>query len=202
MQAHLGNLRDAFIDYERALQIDGNLPIVYLNRGLLYQQIGEVEKSKKDYQQVFAIAPEVAMASYSKGLAPMTLAQSPALVSIHLERALAHGNLDQIDLALKDIEQALAVDANAESAYLLRGNLYYARKEWSKALADYNQVLKLDPDHANALYNRAWTKYKMGNKKEAIADFQTVATLYQQQGKTEEETKVRQLIERLTKQED
>ncbi|MGV2390392.1 MAG UNVERIFIED_CONTAM: tetratricopeptide repeat protein [Microcystis novacekii LVE1205-3] len=132
MQAHLGNLRDAFIDYERALQIDGNLPIVYLNRGLLYQQIGEVEKSKKDYQQVFAIAPEVAMASYSKGLAPMTLAQSPALVSIHLERALAHGNLDQIDLALKDIEQALAVDANAESAYLLRGNLYYARKEWSR----------------------------------------------------------------------
>jgi tetratricopeptide (TPR) repeat protein len=80
--------------------------------------------------------------------------------------------------------------------------LYYARKEWSKALADYNQVLKLDPDHANALYNRAWTKYKMGNKKEAIADFQTVATLYQQQGKTQEETKVRKLIERLTKQED
>jgi tetratricopeptide (TPR) repeat protein len=149
-----------------------------------------------------AIAPEVAMASYSKGLAPMTLAQSPALVNIHLERALAHWNLEQIDLAFKDIEQALAVDANAESAYVLRGSLYYARKEWSKALADYNQVLKLDPNHANALYNRAWTKYNMGNKKEAFADFQTVATLYQQQGKTQEEREVRQLIERLTKQED
>jgi hypothetical protein len=42
----------------------------------------------------------------------------------------------------------------------------------------------------------------MGNKKEAFADFQTVATLYQQQGKTQEEREVRQLIERLTKQED
>jgi uncharacterized protein YneF (UPF0154 family) len=37
----------------------------------------------------------------------------------------------------------------------------------------------------------------MGNKKEAIADFQTVATLYQQQGKTQEETEVRQLIRKI-----
>jgi tetratricopeptide (TPR) repeat protein len=80
--------------------------------------------------------------------------------------------------------------------------LYYARKEWSKALADYNQVLKLHPDDIKALYNRAWTEYKMGNKKEAFADFETVATLYQRQGKTKQETDVRQLIARLSQKKD
>ena len=56
-------------------------------------------------------------------------------------------------------------------AYLNRGNAWYAKKEYDKAIADYDEAIRLDPKHAMAYNSRgnAWHAKKEYDK--AIADY-------------------------------
>jgi len=56
--------------------------------------------------------------------------------------------LDKIEL------YAQTIPRSAEEFYL-RGNEYLHRNELDKALADYSEAIRLDPEHVNAYYNRA-----------------------------------------------
>ena len=56
-------------------------------------------------------------------------------------------------------------------AYHNRGYAWYGKKEYDKAIADYNEAIRLDPKDAMAYYNRgcAWSGKKEYDK--AIADY-------------------------------
>jgi len=65
-----------------------------------------------------------------------------------------------------------------QDLYIWRGNTWYNKKEYDKAIVDYNKVLNLNSDSAAALYNRgfAWIAKKEYNK--ALKDYDKVITLY------------------------
>ncbi len=54
-----------------------------------------------------------------------------------------------------------------------------------KAIADYNEAIRLDPNKADAYYYLGHISEKLGNNQKAIENFQQAANLYQQQGNTE-----------------
>ncbi|MEG3977231.1 tetratricopeptide repeat protein [Microcoleus sp. herbarium8] len=54
----------------------------------------------------------------------------------------------------------------------------------TKSLADYDQVIQLDPNDAAAYYNRGDAKSALDDKQSAIQDYKKAADLYKQQGKT------------------
>src|SRR5262249_29256394 len=67
--------------------------------------------------------------------------------------------------------QAIRIDPKYAEAYFNRALLREAKKEYDKALADYDQAIQIEPQYAHAYNNRAaiW-----GGKKEydkALADF-------------------------------
>jgi tetratricopeptide (TPR) repeat protein len=51
------------------------------------------------------------------------------------------------------------------------------------AIADYNQAIRLQPNHADAYYNRGLAKSNLGDNPGAISDFREAAKLYRQQGR-------------------
>lgn len=56
------------------------------------------------------------------------------------------------DKALAEINEAIRNELNKPSAdlYLLRGKIYYGKKEYAKAVSDFDTVLKLEPKNSDA----------------------------------------------------
>jgi tetratricopeptide (TPR) repeat protein len=52
-----------------------------------------------------------------------------------------------------------------------RGNDYYRKGEYDRAIADYTKAIKLDPKHAFFYNNRGIAYGKKGDRKQAIADY-------------------------------
>jgi tetratricopeptide (TPR) repeat protein len=50
------------------------------------------------------------------------------------------------------------------------------------AIADYDQAIRLNPNDAAAYLGRGGTRYLLGDKQGAIADFQKAADLFKAQG--------------------
>jgi tetratricopeptide (TPR) repeat protein len=63
-----------------------------------------------------------------------------------------------------------AVEKTKE-AYLDRGNAYYGKGQFDKAIADSTKALELNPRDAKAYTNRGNAYYDKGQHDEAIADY-------------------------------
>ena len=47
----------AIADYTRAIELDANFALAYLNRGIAHEQRGDTSAAAKDYRQSLAIDP-------------------------------------------------------------------------------------------------------------------------------------------------
>ncbi len=59
-------------------------------------------------------------------------------------------------LELADCSVAIGLDPGQADAYIDRGNAWWTRKDYDRALADYSAAIRLDPGQADAYNNRAW----------------------------------------------
>jgi tetratricopeptide (TPR) repeat protein len=77
----------------------------------------------------------------------------------------------------------LAIDSKAldkESlaiAYNNRGNAYDDKGQSDKALADYDQAIRLSPAFSEAFYNRAFARHRLGQYEQALQDYDRVLFL-------------------------
>jgi len=56
-------------------------------------------------------------------------------------------------------------------AYNNRGAAYWLKEEYNRAIADYDQAIRLDPKYALAYFVRGLVYQKIGNAAKADADF-------------------------------
>jgi tetratricopeptide (TPR) repeat protein len=80
-------------------------------------------------------------------------------------------------MAIADLNQALAIDPSSTSlnlllaiAYAQQGNISEDRSSREKALDLFSKVLQQEPANPSALFNRALVYEKIGMKEQAIAD--------------------------------
>jgi tetratricopeptide (TPR) repeat protein len=62
-------------------------------------------------------------------------------------------------------------------AYSNRGAAYHKLGNTQQAIKDYNKVIELNPQLADAYHNRGVAYHKLGNIKRAIDDFKIAARL-------------------------
>jgi tetratricopeptide (TPR) repeat protein len=63
------------------------------------------------------------------------------------------------------------------SAYNSRGGQFYYKGEHLRAIADYDQAIRLDPEYAHALNNRCWANAVIGRLAAGLADCDRAARL-------------------------
>jgi tetratricopeptide (TPR) repeat protein len=86
----------------------------------------------------------------------------------YINRAVFYENSFQRELALADLDKAVALDGNA-ATLLRRANLLAAMGRKDKAAADYQAVLGLDPSSKLALTQLGLLEIDAGRKDEALA---------------------------------
>ena len=71
----------------------------------------------------------------------------------------------------------LASFGQSEVNFVESGNKKSSLEDYYGAIADYTKAIELDPDYANAYYNRGYTKYLLKDYYGAIADYSKVIEL-------------------------
>ena len=112
------------------------------------------------------------------------LAADPHNIDAALRLASAHSALGHNDKALDMFRRAAAIDPNSQDVRTYLGLHYVRMKEWDRAAALLDQVVKESPDRATAVDALATVKAQQGARAmdagrtdEAIADFERARTL-------------------------
>jgi tetratricopeptide (TPR) repeat protein len=72
-------------------------------------------------------------------------------------KANAKAGMKKFDEAIADLTKLVEEGPSRTSHLLTRGLMYSRANQPEKAIADYEEILKADPDYAVAVNNKAWT---------------------------------------------
>ena len=80
--------------------------------------------------------------------------------------------------AISDLDRAIQLNPQFAEAYLLRGVVQNDNNNPREASGDFDRVLQLNPNLTSAaLANRGIAKYKLGDRSNALADFNRAISL-------------------------
>jgi tetratricopeptide (TPR) repeat protein len=105
-------------------------------------------------------------------------AEDPAHVRAFLYLGMAYLQLERLDEAIAVYQKILprGGDETARIAYNI-GNAYYAKGNAGFAVRYYTQAIETDPAYASAYLNRANTRVRTGDLKEAVSDYEAYLSI-------------------------
>jgi len=118
--------------YKNALEIKPNDKILNYSLGMLYQELGELELAKEQYENLIALDPK----SY------------PAYNSLGYIALVYEDNYEE---AVRFFSKTIDIDPLFDQAWCNRGIAYYYLEEWKKARADYLKCLEINPKNEGAI---------------------------------------------------
>ena len=140
-----GHMQLACDAFTAAVQLDGDLAEVYLNRAYVHRTCGRVEEALQDLSEAAARDPSNLMA----------LIERADMISSNAADTAAHLR------AVQEVNQVIERDPEHWLAYSTRGTVYHRMRRQKEALSDYNKALQLlsdiggegSPEHATILQN-------------------------------------------------
>jgi tetratricopeptide (TPR) repeat protein len=148
------NFKTAILEYDRALELDPELELAYLNRAQIYFEMAEQQFMERKYSSAVTITwgemePEMALADLDK------------LIEINPENGFAYFNranikvrLQDYDGAVQDYTRAIERINNYAEAIYNRGLTLVYLKEKRKACADLSKAGELGLKQAYRVISR------------------------------------------------
>lgn len=179
--SRMNRLVDQFPDYAAA----------YTSRGLIHDDLGNLEQAIHDYSQAITLDPNYARAynnrgwafveqgNYERAISDFTqaIALDPDYVWAYNNLGLVYRKLGDLERATHNFDQAIALDPAYTSAYNNRGLSYLDAGNPEQAISDFNQAIRLDPDNAWAYNNRGAILMNQGDFEQAISDYDQAIAL-------------------------
>ena len=177
----------ALADFNRAITLEDQYPLLFVNRGNVYFKSGLPRKALEDYQQGlthFDVADREKVLNglvfQKKDIEGDFLEQTITNESIEGKRgkAILLYNMGFVYEDMKDMKDAfkhytlsLETDNTYVPAYYRRGIAYLKKKQLTKALDDFNEAIRLAPQHASLYCIRGETYRGLKQYDRALTDF-------------------------------
>jgi tetratricopeptide (TPR) repeat protein len=123
----------------------------FVNRGIAYRRIGDLQRAIRDYDEAIRLNPLAADAFNNRGN--------------------AYRDLNEFDWAVRDYDEAIRLNPRYAHAYNNRGVVYLEAGEPGLAAADFDQAIERDSRYANAFRNRGLARTDQRLFDLAIRDF-------------------------------
>ena len=156
-----GDIDKALFGYEKVIELDPNNAVAYNNRGYMMQLKGKMDVALEYYGKAIAKAPKFAWLISTAHRRMMRSANINCRSTTTISRCVS----------IRSTKKTLKLSAKHASAYNLRGNDLFAKKKYVEAIADYDRAHALNPRASFILYNRGNAKKKLGQFKQAVADY-------------------------------
>ncbi|MFM6045103.1 MAG: tetratricopeptide repeat protein [Dolichospermum sp.] len=180
------NYKGAIFDYTQAIKIDPNYADAYRGRGTAYFVLNDYQKAIFDYTQAIKIDPNYADAYTGRGSAYVLLKNYQKAmndlnqaIKINPNDGLAYLYRSYARAGLGDI-QGFTEDSNKGTIIMRKtthnssGGTNFLLGRYKVAIAEYTQAIKIDPNYAEAYYNRGKSREKLGDYEGAIVDYTQV----------------------------
>jgi tetratricopeptide (TPR) repeat protein len=92
-------------------------------------------------------------------------------------RSRINSNLNWIDAAVMDANQAIKYDPNSAPAYTIRANYLLQKNEFILAIEDFSKAIEIDPKDSQAWLNRGNAYFAQEDLEKAIDDYDTALKL-------------------------
>jgi len=147
-RAEGGDRKGAIADFDAALQLNPKADKALNNRAACYVYLGDPAAALRDFDSAIRLNPD-----------------SSYLVN----RGILKRNTGDFDGAQKDFDTVLASNPRHVVALCERADLYRLQRNWAKAVADYEAVLRLNPAHAHAAFFLGTVLVETGDNERAVA---------------------------------
>jgi tetratricopeptide (TPR) repeat protein len=186
------NYEAAVKDYTEAIRLKPDFVKAYFGRGKAYRDLAKNPEAIADYTETIRLQPDDAEAfnkraeayfsegQYDKAIADCSevIRLKPDSADAYVERGCVYDNvfpLHQLPDAIADFSQAIRLkprDAHTNlQAHSFRAFDYDRLGNYSEAIADYTEILRLNPDNDLFYFDRGQDYYRLGQYSRAIADF-------------------------------
>lgn len=171
-----GQHAEAVADYSSAINLGiarharraltaSSLASMYQNRGVAYEDVGDLGRASIDFTRCIQLHPErgayyvnrgliyLKRGMYEEGISDLdeALFLDPLNAQTRVNRAYASYLMDDYDAAVREYTRALYLKPDYLNALIGRGNAYVARGNLEEATTDFNAALKLKADLSGAL---------------------------------------------------
>lgn len=150
---HAQNYEGAIADFSAAIKLIAHLAPQRRSRSShIFAWDKEAEKADRaESAEITAVDPQAAIILTARGLARV--------------------QINELDAAIGDFDQAIRISPRLFEAYFSRGEARFKLKDYGGAIADYDRALRIDPGSAEAFNNRGNARYHIGEVRGALADF-------------------------------
>lgn len=163
---------EAIKDYTKAIELDPAFVMAYFNRAVVrYKQLEYTMSQASDVSEDFTAinSMNLTIGTSASVNAPVSDPASAKLKDN--KRAYEH------EMITRDYDKVIQLNPGFVYAYLNRGNLRCAQRDFRAAIQDYNEAIQRDPDFAEAYFNRGLARLSQGDANGGIADLSKAGEL-------------------------
>lgn len=150
-------------------------------RGKAWAGKGDHRRARADYDEALRANPIYVIAYYDRFMAEQGSRSRDRENAAVAQKPAPRKDAAQNDAAKKDAPKKVAVapagDSKDPAEYIRRGIAWSEKRDYDRAIADYNEALRLDPQSAAAYSKRGLAWQNKGDYVRAVADYTELARI-------------------------